>query len=110
VGRREELERRAGVDARTELPWENRLLLLSAQKNRVTLDRLEKERRAEQSQRAAHSSRGKLRYVAGGHEIEIDAPSAVVEAIRSMVIEWRHDKEKQNNARESVKPEQSRMR
>ncbi len=76
----------------------------------VSAQELEKERRAEQSHLAALSSRGKLTYVAGGHEIEIDAPGAVVEGVRSMVIEWRHDKEKQHNARESVNPEPSRMR
>jgi pimeloyl-ACP methyl ester carboxylesterase len=46
---------------------------------------LEKQRRREQADLAALSSRGELRFVASGHEIEIDAPEVVIEAVRKMV-------------------------
>jgi pimeloyl-ACP methyl ester carboxylesterase len=55
----------------------------------LTAAELEKERRQEQADLAALSSRGRLNYVASGHEIEIEAPKAVIEAVREMVTEFR---------------------
>jgi pimeloyl-ACP methyl ester carboxylesterase len=50
---------------------------------------LEKQRRQEQADLAALSSRGKLTFVDTGHEIELEAPGTVVEAIQKMVLDWR---------------------
>jgi pimeloyl-ACP methyl ester carboxylesterase len=51
----------------------------------LTAAELEKERRQEQVDLAALSSRGRLLYVPSGHEIEIEAPGAVIDAVREMV-------------------------
>jgi hypothetical protein len=50
---------------------------------------LERQRRQEQADLAALSSRGKLSFVSAGHEIEVEAPDIVIETIEQMVKEWR---------------------
>ena len=50
---------------------------------------LETERRQEQGALAALSSRGKLSYVNSGHEMELEAPDVIVDAVDQMVTEWR---------------------
>ncbi len=51
----------------------------------VSAEELERQRRAEHEEMAAFSSRGKLLYVDGGHEQELEAPEAVTEAIHEIV-------------------------
>ncbi len=50
---------------------------------------LERQRRQEHADLAALSSRAKLSFVDSGHEIELEAPDAVISAVHEMVIEWR---------------------
>ena len=50
---------------------------------------LEKQRRQEHADLAALSLRGELSFVNSGHEIELDAPDLVIQAVHRLVIEWR---------------------
>jgi len=50
---------------------------------------LERQRRQEQSDMAALSSRGRLSYVNSGHEMELEAPEVIVKAVHQMVVDRR---------------------
>jgi hypothetical protein len=49
----------------------------------------ERQRRQEQEDLAELSTRGNLSFVHGGHEIELENPDAVINAVHEMVSEWR---------------------
>ncbi|HET9697390.1 MAG TPA: hypothetical protein VFP40_11030, partial [Terriglobales bacterium] len=51
----------------------------------LSAEQLEVARKKGQADLAALSSRGKLQFVTGGHDIEMDNPKAVVDAIRELV-------------------------
>ena len=51
----------------------------------LSAQELERLRREEHEQMAALSSRGKVIWVDGGHEIELENPNAVIQAVREMV-------------------------
>ena len=50
---------------------------------------LERLRRQGQTDLAALSSRGELLFVNSGHEIELDAPEVVIDAVHRIVADWR---------------------
>jgi pimeloyl-ACP methyl ester carboxylesterase len=55
----------------------------------ISAAELEKQRRQEMADLASLSTAGKLSYVDSGHEMELEAPNVIVNAVREMVMDWR---------------------
>ena len=53
----------------------------------LSAEQLERDRREEHATLARLSSRGAVRFVETGHEIEVDAPELVVGAVREVLVQ-----------------------